>query len=82
MGVIHTSDIIYATLSQHGREIAAYRFSGMTTMADLLRQIRNAAAGCIGLVSVKLRNSTQGWTLARSLMLAPTPSVSVQLSLF
>lgn len=81
MGAIHTSDIIYATLSQHGREIAAYRFSGMTTMADLLRQICKAAAGCIGLVNVRLRNSTQGWTLARSLMLAPT-AASVQLSLF
>ena len=82
MGVIHTSDIIYATLIQHGREIAAYRFSGMTTLDDLMRHIRKAAAGCMGLVNLRLRNCNQGRTLARALMLAPAPSVPVQLSLF
>ena len=38
------------------------------------KQIKQAHAA-------QYRNSTQGWTLARSLMLAPT-AASVQLSLF
>lgn len=82
MGAIYTSDIIYATLSQHGREIAACRLSGVTTMGELLHQVRRAAKGAVGLVSLRLRNSSQGWTAARSLLLSPTPSAPVQLSLF
>lgn len=82
MGTICNSDIIYATLSQHGREIAAYRLSGVTTMGELLHQVRRAAAGLVGLVSLRLRNSSQGWTAARSLLLPPVPAAPIQLSLF
>jgi hypothetical protein len=82
MGVINTSDIIFATVTLHGREIAAFRFSGVTTLAEILKQVRNAAIGCVnrvshvGLVNVNLRNSTQGWSLARSLFLSTTPALS------
>lgn len=83
MGTIYNSDIIYATLTQHGREIAACRLSGVATMGELLRQVRRAASGAVGLVGLHLRNSTQGWTAARSLMLTPTAGgAPVQLSLF
>jgi hypothetical protein len=81
MGVINTSDIIFATVTLHGREIAAFRFSGVSTLAEVLKQVRNAAVGCInlvshiGLVSVNLRNSTQGWSLARSLFLTPNCAI-------
>lgn len=87
MGIINinSTDIIYATLVQHGRQIAAYRLSGHTTMADLMRHLRSIAKGCMGLVNITLRNSTQGWSQARSIMFGSAESLStpsVQLSLF
>ncbi len=82
MGTINSSDIIYATLSQHGRQLASLRLSGLTSFSDILCQVRRAFTGSLGLVTLRLRNSSQGWSHDRSVILMPAPHVPVQLSLF
>ncbi len=82
MGTINSSDIIYATLSQHGRQLASFRFSGLTSFADIVRQLRRTMSGSLGLVNLRLRNSSQGWSHDRPLIIAPSPAEPVQLSLF
>ncbi len=82
MGTINSSDIIYATLSQHGRQLASLKLSGLTSFSDILRQVRRAVTGSLGLVTLRLRNSSQGWSHDRSVLLSQAPEAPVQLSLF
>lgn len=81
MGTINSSDIIFATLTQQGRQVASFRFSGMTTFTDIIRRVRSAVAGSRGIVTLSLRNSSQGWSHDRRLILAPS-TTPVQMSLF
>lgn len=83
MGQINASDIIYATVCQHGRQVASIRISGLTTTQQVMAMARSAASGCLGLVRLTLRNGTQGWSRTLSMMLRDrTETAPVQLSLF
>ncbi len=62
MGTIHSSDVIFATLIQHGRQIGSYRLSGISSLSDIINDVRNRAARVTGIVTLQLRNGTQGWT--------------------
>ncbi len=62
MGTINTSDIIFATVIQHGKQIASFRFIGISSIADIIKGIRGAFASMPGLVTLQLRNGTQGWS--------------------
>ncbi|WP_394671878.1 hypothetical protein [Muribaculum sp.] len=44
--------------------------------------MRRASAGCIGLVTLHLRNCTQGWSGNRPIMMRGCDVAPVQLSLF
>ena len=70
MGTINSSDIIFATLTQRGNQVATFRFSGLTSIADIIKQIRTNVRNCIGMVTLQLRNGTQGWSQSRSLLLS------------
>lgn len=82
MGTIHKNDIIFATLIQHGSHIASYRLSGLTSPAEIIRQLRRLAGNITGVVTLQLRNGSQGWTHRRSCTLAAPLPEAVQLSLF
>ncbi len=85
MGTINSSDVIFATVMQQGQTIMSMQMSGMSSFSDVMKKIRNTLAKPIGLVTLILRNSSQGWARQSALMLntrkcaaAPT----VQLTLF
>lgn len=80
MGKINTSDIIYATITQRGRQIGSFRLSGLESFSEIVRAVRRLSSGVIGLVTVTLRNGTQGWRHTRSIMIAPEAAQPVQLS--
>ncbi len=80
MGTISTTDIIYASITHHGRQIAAYSFSGLTSLHDIINYIRRRTT-LKGLLKVNLRNRSQGWSHSIALNLLPL-SQPVQLSLF
>ncbi|MBD5267420.1 MAG: hypothetical protein HDS41_04440 [Bacteroides sp.] len=62
MGTIHASDVIFATLIQHGRQIGSFRLSGISSLSDIIDNVRSKAARVPGIVTLQLRNGTQGWT--------------------
>lgn len=62
MGTINTNDIIFATVIQHGRQIASFRLSGINSISDIIKSVRGMVARVPGLVTLQLRNGTQGWT--------------------
>ncbi len=82
MGTIDRSDIIYATLTQRGTTLGTYRIEGMSSKADVIRHLRSMVKNCLGIVTLSLRNSTQGWQHRQSLLWQPRQVVPVQLSLF
>lgn len=82
MGTINRSDIIFATLTQRGATLATIRIEGMSSKADIIRHLRSMVRNCLGIVTLNLRNSTQGWQHRQSLLWQPRPTEPVQLSLF
>jgi hypothetical protein len=70
MGTINSSDIIFATLTQRGNQVATFRFSGLSSVADIIKHIRDSVRNCMGIVTLQLRNGSQGWTQQRSLLLS------------
>lgn len=71
MGTISSSDIIFATLTRHGQQIASYRFSGLTTMNQIISYIRRISALSPGLLKLSLRNHSQGWSHIKAINILP-----------
>lgn len=85
MANVNYNDEIFATLIQQGKVIASVKVSGVDSIELLIKQIRTLASKCVGLVSVKIRNFSQGWSLCRNIMFDSRRIKAVkpvQLSLF
>ncbi|MCF0213075.1 MAG: hypothetical protein HUK13_08960 [Muribaculaceae bacterium] len=70
MKTISPTDIIYATLRNHGTTLAGKCLSGINSFADIVRLLKTEAASCSGLATLMVRNATRGWTENRSVMLS------------
>ncbi|MDE6265687.1 MAG: hypothetical protein K2M11_11170 [Paramuribaculum sp.] len=81
MATILSTDILYATVSQRGTTIATLTLSGMSSFAEIVKHIRSIIKDTIGMLTLNLRNGTQGWREERNIILKPRPR-SIQLSLF
>lgn len=58
---LHPTDVLQITIQQCGRTINTLTLSGLATLGDVFRHIRTVASAISGLVTVTLRNRTQGW---------------------
>ncbi len=65
---ITQSDTIFVTIVQLGRTLANIRLSGIRSVSHLKNALAEIAAKFNGMVSVMLRNSTQGWSYRYNLM--------------
>ena len=81
MGTLTTTDIVYATLTKNGRQIASYRISGLTSMPDIISYIRRISALAPGILKLQLRNRSQGWSHTQAISITPS-STPIQLALF
>ena len=68
MKTISCTDIIYATVRRGGMTIASLCLSGINSLQELLSRVRTALGCSGGLVTLLLRNGSQGWTDRRSLV--------------
>ncbi len=68
MKTISCTDVIYATVVKRGTMIASLCLSGIDSLKELLSRIRRALGSDCGLVTLTLRNGSQGWTDRRSLV--------------
>lgn len=69
MGTINNSDIIFATIIRNGRQIASLQLSGISSLADIIRHIRAKISSTPGILTLQLRNGSQGWTHCRPCMI-------------
>lgn len=69
MATINVTDILFATLSGCGIKGLTVRLSGVASYTHLLEQLRRVTGDMkCGLVTLTLRNSTQGWSTCRQLL--------------
>ena len=69
MATINFSDVIYATIMQRGCVVASVKLSGMTSFAAVLKSLKGAVKGSLGMVTLNLRNSSQGWSSRQALLM-------------
>lgn len=85
MATIDLCDEVYATLTQRGNVIATAKLQGIKSLSEVLLKLQSIASDCVGLVTLKVRNYTQGWSQCKSIKLTPQCTMkcdAVQLSLF
>lgn len=69
MATISSTDNLYATASMMGRQIFDYNGAGVESFGDLVALVRNGAGTLRGLVTMTVRNASQGWMQSRSFYL-------------
>ncbi len=69
MATISSTDTIFATVKQRGSMVANIRISGVETMAHIMREVRTQLGAVSGLLTIDLRNQSQGWNTRQSIML-------------
>lgn len=67
---ISHDDVMHASVVQGGKEIFNINLSGITSLTELLKAIRDIAIDLAGVVTVKIRNCSQGWSQSKSLLIA------------
>lgn len=86
MKTIKSTDIVFATVISRGRTVARVTLSGMTSVNDVMLNLSQRLAGLKGLMTLQLRNFTQGWSSRSALNLSTVAvlpqSRPVQLTLF
>ena len=71
MNIITLNDIIFATATVRGAVAANLRLSGLRSMTEVINAIRHEIGSFTGIITISLRNMTQGWTQQKSLYLTP-----------
>jgi hypothetical protein len=71
---INTDDILFATVISHGSTIASLRFSGASSYNDVVKHVKNSLNNTLGLITINLRNRSQGWTRSSAVLLTPSRS--------
>ncbi len=65
--MISSTDTIFATVCQRGRQVYSTVGTGFTSMSDVVGRLRGAASG---MVTLTVRNSSQGWSRTANLYIA------------
>lgn len=68
MATISTTDTLFATASAMGRQFFNFCGSGVGSLADLMQLVRTHPEAR-GMVTLTVRNTTQGWSRNQSVYL-------------
>lgn len=69
MATFSSSDTIFASAYQRGREIFSTSGTGFSSMADIVARVLTGGAAR-GMVTLTVRNSSRGWTRTSAMYLA------------
>lgn len=73
--VVGVSDQIFVNAVQYGRVVLECSFTGCESVEQVLRRVKDALENAHGLVTVNLRNRSQGWTLRKALRFKPVATM-------
>lgn len=69
MSIINNSDTIFATLLNRGRIVAEATLTGVTSVGHVMSRLRQEAPDVMGLSTLNVRNTSQGWTAVQTVYL-------------
>lgn len=69
MATINFSDILFATATKSGRDVAHFRISGIDSINCVIEELHRLAGATCGMIQLTLRNATQGWCHSQALYL-------------
>ncbi len=70
MALISSTDNVFATAYSRGIEFCRISGTGFSGISDLISKIRNHPSAMPGMVTLIIRNSSQGWSQSRAVYLA------------
>lgn len=71
MNKINISDKIFITVSDHGMRLVSLTLCGVASLKEVMQRLREMLHQYRGkLLTLELRNSTQGWSRENQLLLA------------
>lgn len=83
---LQKTDLLQVTAQSCGVILLTLTMSGVSSLNDVLREVRKEAPADRSILTVKLRNRTQGWTQQHNLVMKkrtpPTGAGDVYPSLF
>lgn len=69
MATINRTDRLYVTVLHGGTNAYTAEMSGLASLGEVYRQIKNISNIETGIITLRLRNSTQGWTQQHNIIL-------------
>lgn len=73
---INHTDLLYVTALSGGVALLATSISGVSSIGDVFRQIRRMASAFKGVITLKIRNSTQGWAQQHTIVMKPAATAA------
>lgn len=70
MATISHSDTVFASASICGTEFCNLRGTGFAGMSDIINRVRRHPQARPGMITVTVRNSSQGWSRTQSFYLS------------
>lgn len=69
MATISSTDILFATASVMGKQFFNFCGAGISSLAELIGRVRNESACHRGMVTLTIRNTSQGWSQSKAFYL-------------
>ena len=63
---ISPSDRVFVSVVQHGRTLFDRLMAGAGSVAEIMDMVQGALKDTVGLVTVNIRNASQGWSRRRT----------------
>lgn len=68
MSKISPLDTLFITVSQRGTSRLMTRLTGITSFCDIVAYMRHQLPDLTGMTTIAVRNSTEGWSATRSVV--------------
>ncbi|MDE5785420.1 MAG: hypothetical protein K2H98_02715 [Duncaniella sp.] len=71
MNRIADTDTIFATVVRRGTTCLSARLTGMKSLSEVMDYLYRRMSDLAGLITIRLRNASEGWTSCHNVMLRP-----------
>ena len=72
---INSTDRLYLTVMTRRKTVASFSISGVNSMNEIFRYVLNNTHGQKGIVTLYLRNGSQGWVQQHTMVINRQPSL-------
>lgn len=73
MGTINRTDKLYVSILCGGSNLYSTEICGLSSIGEIFQRVMKISNIDSGVITIKLRNGTQGWTQQHNVVLKPKP---------